>query len=775
MENIPSIPEKHFLFGRELLERFLQIPYINNNAAIRREVDHALARLNDKSFKIAVVGEFSSGKSTFLNAIIGKDYLTHGVQETTATVTMLTNARPKEHEFGRVSFSDGTIRSLESYSQLSEVTTTHSSEYQVSRQIDSVELFTPFIDTEVPVVLVDTPGLNGVAAMHKERTIDIVQSVHACIYMLQSRGISDTDKKMLQWIGRYQRELIIVQNFIDDISKSEGDTLEDVLDKQRKILSDNVFSEQDQINYTVCGISAMKALAAKDLSIKRLYSTDTIDLTDADRQRLYEESNFEQTMNSINQFMQYASQRSHISTLYSINNLLERTANILNSQYDVIAAIWENSDDAQIVLRTQQLLDNWELRQAEDEKKLDNFIVSKMAECRRLEINELRRLIDEVEKNVPKILAAVSTPDEWDVFVKDKIMEMKIADCSNNIKCSIMELLVKFSENTYNLAILRIQEYSGLTDAFPEQSLPEFRTGINSHKLNRFLQEESDIKKEEAILLELQSQTKMSEAQKSRLLTEKQRKKEELIQKRQDQKRIQNEFNISKHRLGQMPEARPYYDYETDYEFRGGLGFLDAILGPKEVTRTVTRYDYSAQEQWKERERKLKNKLAHENSVLNSQLCSLEHETNSIQQQISELNKETSADMVRITKKKELILEKVESLQEKRTLAAKEYVQRQKDEMKNNVSDYLNKTLQPTLSEIINNEVAQTKDALCREIREIYIDVSDSQKENLKQLLNKNRSDDGLQHESLKQDMDNVLVIKNELEEYLCKQQTQTF
>lgn len=40
-----------------------------------------LERLKTNTFRLAVVGEFSSGKSTFLNAIIGKDILKHGVQE----------------------------------------------------------------------------------------------------------------------------------------------------------------------------------------------------------------------------------------------------------------------------------------------------------------------------------------------------------------------------------------------------------------------------------------------------------------------------------------------------------------------------------------------------------------------------------------------------------------------------------------------------------------------------------------------------------------------
>jgi hypothetical protein len=384
-------------------------------------------------------------------------------------------------------------------------------------------------------------------------------------------------------------------------------------------------------------------------------------------------------------------------------------------------------------------------------------------------------LIEENKRRIPEIFAVISTPDEWDKFIKDKTIETKITDDSNEIKRRLVERLIKSCENTYNLAILRIQEYSGLTDAFSEQSLPGFHTKINGHELNRFTREKSDIEGEEARLLELQSQKKADEDRKSRLLVKERKLKEELSQKRQRRNRVQSDFDSSKRRLGQMPEAESYYVDVTDYEYRGGIGLLDALFGPKEVIREEERYDYSAQEQWKDQERRIKNEFTRQNTDLNIQLRSLEDKISDTKQQIAELDKTANANAARINREIALVNEMVKSLQVKRTLAAQEYVQRQKDELKNSVCGYLDDTLQPALTEMINNEAAQMKDNLCREIRELYIDVSRGQKENLKQLLSKNRSDYGVQYESLKRDMDDILAIKNELEVYLCKQQTQTY
>lgn len=770
MRDITSTPTEHEKVLQQLFEQLLNNSSVNNNASIRRELNHNMSRMNDRSFKIAVIGEFSSGKSTFLNAVIGKDYLTHGVQETTATVTMLVNTSEHPQSYGTITFTDGSTQSLDSYEQLKNVTTTHSTCYQVSRQIESVALFLPFINTELPVVFVDTPGLNGVAAMHEDRTIDIVQSAHACIYMLQSRGISETDQKTLQWVGQYQSELILVQNFIDDISTSEGDTLEDVLNQQRNILSDRVFSGQEQVHYTVCGVSAMKALASKDTSITRLYSTDLVDLTDLDRQRLYQESNFEQAMNCIHQFIQQAFERAHRSTLYAVYHFLERTARIMTTQYDNNHALFEHSDEAQVLLRTKQLLDNWDSRQAENAKKLDHFIVSKMNEGRRLTIKELRRLIEAEQGHVPRIYGHITNPEEWDSFIKDKRIEATITGCSKKIQTEVETFLEDYCENTHNLAILRIEEYSGLTDVFSNQSLPAFKPTALGEGVRRFTQEADDINADERELQRLVVQRKMMDIQKKQLLEDEQRFQSSFHQGQQKRTAIESHYHSQTKRLGGKPEARVYYETVTDYVSRGGNGFFDFVFGKKKVSRQEARYDYSAQRQWEENARLLQNDYSKKNAALNAQLRSLEQTIADTKQKITVLNADSNADFVRVQRKQAIIREKIASLNEKRLFATQEYLRGQKEKLRKNVCDYLNDTLQEALAEHINHEILRIKEHLSPIVRELYLDVSENQKKELQQRLHQRPNDKGVQHESMREDLQNVLEMKKFLEGYLCKQ-----
>lgn len=73
------------------IREIMDMQVIQDAPFFYEQLKRTLERILDQSFRIAVVGEFSSGKSTFINALIGKDILKHGASETTATITEVEN------------------------------------------------------------------------------------------------------------------------------------------------------------------------------------------------------------------------------------------------------------------------------------------------------------------------------------------------------------------------------------------------------------------------------------------------------------------------------------------------------------------------------------------------------------------------------------------------------------------------------------------------------------------------------------------------------------
>ena len=251
--------------------------------------------LKNNEFRITIVGEFSSGKSTFLNAIIGQDILPHGVNETTATVTYIHNVSKADPRLDKaiVHFRDETKNDVtldvsKDKSALIDYVTTSENQYNVVRDIVAVDVYVHFADIEDPVVLIDTPGMNGVAKGHRDITLHEIRHSHASICLFHLRGMGKSDLDFIKELKKYQQSFFFVLNAIDDLKTNE----ESYEDRMKAFTNDivNYVYEGNGKPQFVFGISALKALSARDRRIMRVYDTDQSDLTEADRTRLLEES-----------------------------------------------------------------------------------------------------------------------------------------------------------------------------------------------------------------------------------------------------------------------------------------------------------------------------------------------------------------------------------------------------------------------------------------------------------------------------------------------------
>ena len=263
--------------------------------------DNLKNQIETSDFKITIVGEFSSGKSTFLNAFMGKDILLHSANETTAALTYIKNVGKEDSRIDKIyvylkGVEEPIIRDLdEGKVLLKEFTTTKSESYDVINAIERVEIFKNFLQNDDSIVLVDTPGLNGTADGHREVTLSEIRSAHVSIFLVPIRGLSHSSIELIKAVQDNQKKMIFVINQIDELREEEGETLE----KHIEIMDSNLSNILSKENYIIFGISALKALVSKDYSIKRLYRNDSSFLTDEDREKLANESKFKFVENYI--------------------------------------------------------------------------------------------------------------------------------------------------------------------------------------------------------------------------------------------------------------------------------------------------------------------------------------------------------------------------------------------------------------------------------------------------------------------------------------------
>lgn len=230
-------------------------------------------------FSIVLVGEFSAGKSTFLNALMCKRILPSFTSETTATVNFLRHtSQAPNNEAGIVYYNDNrqeivpelTLQALERVVS----TRGDTEEEKIATSVDHVDLFLESGLLQDGVMLVDSPGLNGVADNHREITERQIQASHASIFMFSARQPgSRTDFEYLRSLKSQSGNIFLVLNMIDVI-KPEEQTVEDVVNLLKKNYLKQ-FPEEKTLP-EIWPVSAEAALVARDSSIKTYKNIETV-------------------------------------------------------------------------------------------------------------------------------------------------------------------------------------------------------------------------------------------------------------------------------------------------------------------------------------------------------------------------------------------------------------------------------------------------------------------------------------------------------------------
>ena len=220
-------------------------------------------KTKDGRFSIIVVGEFSAGKSTFLNALMREKYLDSFSSETTANINFLKSVKdsPSGKPMIRVNYKDGKCETSDdvSFENIQKYVSTKG--VDVAAKIESVEIFldSPFLNDGVD--LVDSPGLNGVKELHADITKNQMKASHAAIFMFRAtQPGSKSDFQTLIDLKKSCKSIIVVLNRIDEAAKQGEETVDDIVNKLKNSFKEMFPNEKIP---EVWPISAYKALVAR--------------------------------------------------------------------------------------------------------------------------------------------------------------------------------------------------------------------------------------------------------------------------------------------------------------------------------------------------------------------------------------------------------------------------------------------------------------------------------------------------------------------------------
>lgn len=198
--------------------------------SLRQDASRTLAEY-DQPLLVAVMGEFSSGKSSFVNAFVGTEVAPTGIIPTTATINIVKYGRSKS---GRVVYRDNTSRDVSGKKLFETLSLIDGDE---ARRVQHVEILMP-IDVLERVNIIDTPGLNSILPEHEAVARSFLKRADAVVWIFTvNQAGKSTEKLALDSIRETGVRVLGVLNKVDQLT---GDQVQEVLNYVAVELGDRV-------------------------------------------------------------------------------------------------------------------------------------------------------------------------------------------------------------------------------------------------------------------------------------------------------------------------------------------------------------------------------------------------------------------------------------------------------------------------------------------------------------------------------------------------------
>lgn len=239
------------------IDRFKLLAEQYNMSSVSDKIQKLAADIDEDHYSFIVVGEFSTGKSSFINALIEHPILPTGITPTTSTINLIHYG---EHEKVTVSYLDGTQYTDANPSVLRQFI---AKELVNADQIKHITVEQPIEFLKDRIVLVDTPGLNDVNELRSDITYQFIPRADVVFFLLDCRTpLRKTEYNFISntLLANGLDRIIFIANFADVVDEAEIDA---ILDKmQRQIKEGTNLEEVDVIPFSA--LEAMDAFVEKD-------------------------------------------------------------------------------------------------------------------------------------------------------------------------------------------------------------------------------------------------------------------------------------------------------------------------------------------------------------------------------------------------------------------------------------------------------------------------------------------------------------------------------
>ncbi len=225
----------------------------SKDAEGERVFQQLLARLAEDRFDLAVVGPFSRGKSSLMNAILGFDGLPTGILPHTSLITTVSYG-PQERVVVRC---DGWSLAEEiRLEQLAEYVTEQGNPGN-QRRVALAEIELPAEILRHGLHFIDTPGLGSAIVANTETTERFLPEIDAAIFVSSfDFALGEADIEFLRRVRATVGVVFFVLNKLDLVSDSEREEV-------ARFVRERLDRELGVGRYALFAVSAKRGLEAK--------------------------------------------------------------------------------------------------------------------------------------------------------------------------------------------------------------------------------------------------------------------------------------------------------------------------------------------------------------------------------------------------------------------------------------------------------------------------------------------------------------------------------
>ncbi|OYW05203.1 MAG: hypothetical protein B7X11_02125 [Acidobacteria bacterium 37-65-4] len=212
-------------------EKLASVAKDRGDPGLASEIAEAAALAEAKQFTLAALGQFKRGKSTLLNALIGRPLLPMDVAPLTSIITVLAHGVPERSE---VLFQDGRRREIKASEAQSFVT-------EEGNPGNALDVQAALFHIDAPLLaggmrLVDTPGVGSVFGLNSAVTKAFLPRIDVALIVLGGDPpITGDELELVRAAVPRAGKLLFVMNkadLLDDETKAKAEAF------SRKVLSE---------------------------------------------------------------------------------------------------------------------------------------------------------------------------------------------------------------------------------------------------------------------------------------------------------------------------------------------------------------------------------------------------------------------------------------------------------------------------------------------------------------------------------------------------------